>query len=82
MSLCAFPVVTITAALMVTGCGHPSVGRTPVQADLSVDDRSILAGEWKYEDGAAVILRLDEHGNGTYAWEEGRFETIQFGDHT
>ena len=82
MSLPAFPVVAITAALMLTACGHPSVVRTPVQADLPVDDRSILAGEWEYEDGAAVILRLDEHGNGTYAWKEGRFETMQFWDHT
>lgn len=67
---------------MVTGCGHPSVGRPAVQADVPADDRSILAGEWEYEDGAAVTLRLDEHGNGTYEWKEGRFETLQFGDHT
>jgi hypothetical protein len=35
-----------------------------------------LAGEWEYEDGAVVMLRLDERGNGTYAWKEGRFETM------
>lgn len=29
-----------------------------------------------------MTLRLDEHGNGAYAWKEGRFETTQFGDHT
>jgi len=67
---------------MVTGCGHPSVGRPAVQADFPTDDRSILAGEWEYEDGAAVTFRLDEHGNGIYAWKKGRFETMRFGGRT
>jgi len=35
-------------------------------------------GEWEYEDGGAVVLRLDEQGNGTYAYKDGRFETRQF----
>jgi hypothetical protein len=46
------------------------------------EDRRVLAGEWEYEDGAAVTLRLDEQGNGTYAWKEGRFETTALTDHT
>ena len=82
MNLRAFSVVTITAALMITGCDYPSVVRPPVQDDLPADDRSILAGEWEYEDEATVTLRLDEQGNGPYAWKEGRFETVQFWDRT
>lgn len=35
----------------------------------------MLAGEWEYEDGAAVKLTLDDQGHGIYAWKEGRFET-------
>ena len=42
----------------------------------------MLAGEWEYEDGAVVTLTLDERGNGTYPWKEGRFETIDLSDHT
>jgi hypothetical protein len=48
----------------------------------TTNDRRVLAGEWEYEDGAAVTLRLDEQGNGTYAWKEGRFETTALTDHT
>ncbi|MGQ0667428.1 MAG: hypothetical protein ACT4O4_10360 [Nitrospiraceae bacterium] len=47
-----------------------------------MEDRSILAGEWEYAEGAAVILRLDEQGNGTYSFKEGRFETTRFEGHT
>jgi hypothetical protein len=38
-------------------------------------DRRVLAGEWEYEDGAVIVLTLDEDGNGPYPWKEGRFET-------
>ncbi|MBI3356600.1 MAG: hypothetical protein HY038_07525 [Nitrospirae bacterium] len=82
MGLHVFSVVAMTVALMVTGCGNQSLVRPPAQADLPAGDRSILAGEWEYEDGAAVILQLDEQGNGTYPFKEGRFETLQFGEHT
>lgn len=75
-------IIVITATLMATGCGHPPGVRPAVQADLPAGDRSVLAGDWEYEDGAVVTLRLDEQGNGTYAWKEGRFETTQFGGHT
>jgi hypothetical protein len=46
------------------------------------EDRRVLAGEWEYEDGAVVTLKLDEQGNGTYAWKEGRFETTSLSDRT
>ena len=48
----------------------------------SAEDRRVLAGEWEYEDGAVVTLTLDEQGNGTYPWKEGRFETTALSDHT
>lgn len=64
---------------MLTGCGQHTVVRPMVTPE---SDRSILAGEWQYEDGAVVTLRLDEQGNGTYAWKEGRFETTRLGEHT
>jgi len=41
----------------------------------SSEDRRVLAGEWEYEEGAVVTLLLDEQGNGTYAWKDGRFAT-------
>lgn len=53
----------------------------PISSGAS-EDRRVLAGEWEYEDGAVVTLTLDEHGNGTYAWKEGRFETTALTDHT
>lgn len=69
------------AGLAVAACGHPAFDRPAVQADLIPEDRSVLAGEWDYEDGAVVTLRLDAEGNGTYDWKDGRFETTQFGGH-
>ncbi len=42
----------------------------------------MLAGDWDYEEGAVVTLTLDHHGNGTYAWKGGRFETHSLSDHT
>lgn len=61
------------------GCAKP-VLKDPMPEPVSlpadtVEDRRILAGEWEYEEGAVVILRLDEQGNGTYAWKDGRFAT-------
>ena len=67
----------LSAALVVMGCSHRSPDSVSVSPDLSVSDRSILAGEWEYEDGGAVVLRLDNQGNGTYAFKDGRFKTIR-----
>ena len=58
----------------------PPVETPPVST--VADDRRVLAGQWEYEDGAVVILSLDEDGNGTYPWMEGRFETTALDDHT
>lgn len=66
--------------LLSAACAQPAVNRTamePVAAPSEPSgDRSVLAGEWDYEEGAVTTLRLDELGNGTYAWKEGRFETV------
>jgi len=67
---------------MVTGCGHHPIAVPTAIPDAPDGDRSILAGEWQYEEGAVVTLRLDEQGHGSYAWKGGRFETTRLGDHT
>jgi len=76
MSLRMYSAILLAAILSVTGCAGQSVVRSSVSADLPANDLSVLAGEWEYEDGAAVTLQLDEQGNGTYPYKDGRFETI------
>ncbi len=71
--------VLLASALFAVGCGHQPLPQLPVQTEGSADDRSVLEGEWEYEDGGSVVLRLDEQGNGTYEFKDGRFETNQFG---
>jgi hypothetical protein len=70
-----YPAILIAAVLSITGCAGQSAVKPSVSADLPSDDLSVLAGEWEYEDGAAVTLLLDEQGNGTYSYKDGRFET-------
>jgi hypothetical protein len=73
-------IIFVIVALMVAGCSHPETFQPSGQAGLtrdhqSTEDRSVLAGEWEYEDGGVLLLRLDEQGNGTYSYKDGRFET-------
>jgi hypothetical protein len=76
--------------LLVSGpaCTTPGVQRDESPRPMApaasgaAEDRRVLAGEWEYEDGAVVMLKLDEQGNGTYPWKEGRFETTALSDHT
>jgi hypothetical protein len=79
MNLALVSVGGLASALSITGCGHQLTPHVAVPNTLPADDRSILAGEWEYEDGGAVVLRLDAQGNGTYAYKDGQFETHQFG---
>ena len=78
----------IALLLLSVGCTQPIVQReTSLPPGVSLPpagsgDRRVLAGEWEYEDGAVVTLTLDEQGNGTYPWKEGRFETTALSDHT
>lgn len=73
--------VTIMALMAVAGCATQTPLQPSVTPDFPKDDRSILAGEWEYEDGATVTLRLDQQGNGTYPFKDGRFETSRLEGH-
>lgn len=73
--------------LSLVACSAPIIRdeeRPPLIPAPSVitEDRHVLAGEWDYEDGVVVTLTLDEQGNGSYAWKDGRFETRSLSDHT
>jgi hypothetical protein len=74
--------VAVIALLAFSGCATQSAVSPLVTADELKNDRSILAGEWEYEDGATVTLRLDKQGNGTYPFKGGRFETSRLAGHT
>ena len=81
--------LVIALLLLSTACTQPIVPReTSLPPVVSLppstgsEDRSVLAGKWEYEDSAVVTLTLDEQGNGTYPWKEGRFETTALADHT
>lgn len=74
--------VAVIALLAAAGCATQPPVQPSVTADIQKDDRSVLAGEWEYEDGATVMLRLDNQGNGTYPFKDGRFETSRLLDHT
>lgn len=63
---------------LLAGCAQFPADRFSSESGVAFEDRNLLAGEWEYEDGAAVLLQLDEEGNGTYAYKEGRFETTEF----
>jgi len=77
----AKPLLVMLLLLLGAACSQPmirsdqSTGSVPPPLSEAPGDRSVLAGEWEYEDGAVVMLRLDEQGNGPYAWKDGRFET-------
>ena len=73
--------VAIIALLTIAGCANPPSLKPIGTADIPKDDRAILAGEWEYEDGATVLLRLDKQGNGTYPFKNGRFETSRLEGH-
>ena len=77
-TLAAVAVITLLAA----GCTTQPLVLPSVTADEPKNHRSILAGEWEYEDGATITLRLDQQGNGTYPFKDGRFETSRLAGHT
>lgn len=76
----------LAGVLLMSACtvGGPRPASGPEFSALAFSDvgaRDRLAGEWEYEDGAVLTLRLDEQGNGTYEWKEGRFETQALNGH-
>jgi|UPI0007802332 hypothetical protein len=75
-------VVAIAVALLVTACVNQPPVHLSILGKPTIEDKSVLAGEWEYEDGAVVMLRLDEKGNGTYPYKDGRLETLRLNGHT
>jgi hypothetical protein len=74
------PIILATTVLVAACTGpvvHPTVSTDslPSSNESQPGDRRILAGEWEYEDGVVVRVKLDEQGNGRYAWKNGRFGT-------
>jgi hypothetical protein len=79
----------LACVLLAAGCTKPAVPRDssmdsiPPSMTSQPGDRHVLAGEWEYNvEGAAVLLTLDEQGNGHYDWKDGRFETHSLIGHT
>ena len=72
----------LTAACTSPFVSHEEAGpRHTAPIPSMPQDRRVLAGEWDYDDGAVVTLTLDEQGNGTYPWKDGRFVTHSLSDH-
>lgn len=81
-------VSVVLSAAVLAGCAeyrgeHEIIPVSPetIRADQA-NDKQVLAGEWEYEDGAVVTLRLDEEGNGSYGWKNGRLTTTGLHDRT
>ncbi|HEV8620216.1 MAG TPA: hypothetical protein VGQ79_04245 [Nitrospiraceae bacterium] len=78
----------LACVLLAAACAKPAVHRDvstdslPPSTTSQPGDRHVLTGEWEYVDGAAVLLTLDEQGNGHYVWKDGRFETHGLIGHT
>lgn len=75
-------VMLLSAPACTTLTDHEGMVRPLIVPSGVQEDRSVLAGEWDYEEGAVVTLILDEQGNGAYPWKGGRFETHSLSDHT
>ncbi|MBK9999432.1 MAG: hypothetical protein IPO99_20465 [Nitrospira sp.] len=76
-------------ALLLQACSHvpgpPEASwAEPVSGEISLDraEHAVLAGEWEYEESGMVVpLRLDQFGNGSYDFKDGRFRTDVLSDH-
>jgi len=75
------PACALAVLVFMAGCAQHAVAPSIVMPEAPEQDRSVLAGEWEYEEGGVVTLRLDEQGNGSYTWKDGRFETTRLDDH-
>lgn len=53
-------VTTMVVALLATACVNQPSAQPSLLGESPVEDKSVLAGEWEYEDGAVVMLRLNE----------------------
>ena len=76
-------------ALALQACSHAPRPHEvswpePVSGEISLHrgEHAVLAGEWEYEEGGMVVpLRLDQFGNGSYDFKDGRFRTDVLSDH-
>lgn len=77
--------LSLLFAVMILGQGG-CLTTTTLEGDVSVPKSDVsanqnlisdLSGLWEYHEGEIVHdLLLDDHGNGGYDWQEGRFETL------
>ena len=77
--------ILFASAVLSAACVHRDVPPdSPPAIASQAGDLQILAGKWELIDstGAAVVLTIDEHGNGHYEWKSGRFETERIINHT
>src|SRR6185295_5393711 len=79
-------VILLTIAVLSAACVHrvASIDSPPPPIASEAKDIHILGGRRiiKESTGAAVLLTLDEHGNGHYEWKNGRLETERLINHT
>ncbi|HAN90877.1 MAG TPA: hypothetical protein DCQ33_02205, partial [Nitrospira sp.] len=76
-------------ALVLQACSHAprpqeASWAEPVSGEISLhrSEHAVLAGEWEYEESGMVVpLRLDQFGNGSYDFKDGRFRTDVLSDH-
>jgi hypothetical protein len=73
----------LTAVTM--GCSKDQGGplrelRAPVEQPATAAIRyPALAGTWEYEEsGNTILITLNEYGNGSYQWKDGRFLTVTY----
>ncbi|HTK86450.1 MAG TPA: hypothetical protein VL329_01900 [Nitrospiraceae bacterium] len=75
----------LVLAAAMTGCGK-DIGRHVQETLVSVAPPATagapypsLAGTWEYEErGNTMLITLNEYGNGTYDWKDGRFMTATY----
>ena len=69
-------------ALLLAACATPRPVALPEPvepAELPFDP----SGDWEYEEqGRSTVLTLDIHGNGRYAWKDGRIITTRIDGQT
>jgi hypothetical protein len=78
-----FSPILLTAGMI--GCAKDT-GRHVQESQASVTPPApagtpypSLAGTWAYEEsGNTILITLNEYGNGTYAWKDGRFMTATY----
>ena len=78
-----FSPLLLAAAL--TGCAK-DIGRHVQESQASEASPApsgtpypSLAGTWEYEErGNTILITLNEYGNGTYDWKDGRFMTATY----